>query len=166
MSLGDGISMIEEDSLLLYLGLFLPSILILIFTSIGLLLLRNFQSSKERQVNLSAVRPAALRSGSRRGLETSLDSATELNAFVPGVNQDNVAHLQDFLRLAPDSYQAAIPKISQQFRGGRAISVDLGRMDYHQAARLVDFCSGMTAFSSGWIFRVSDDVIILAPGTL
>ncbi|MEV7968722.1 cell division protein SepF [Sphaerisporangium sp. NPDC088356] len=63
----------------------------------------------------------------------------------------------------PTDYQVATREIAQGFREQRVISIDLGEMDRRQAVRLVDFCSGMTAVCSGWIFRLTDNVIVLAP---
>jgi FtsZ-interacting cell division protein YlmF len=51
----------------------------------------------------------------------------------------------------------------QNFREGRVVSIDLGKLDGREAVRLVDFCSGITAMDAGWIFRVTDKVIVLTP---
>ncbi|MEV5541789.1 cell division protein SepF [Saccharopolyspora shandongensis] len=67
--------------------------------------------------------------------------------------------------IKPSEYQSAAREVLHQFRSGRVVSVDLRSMNYHSAARLVDFLSGMTASRSGWIFRITDDVIVLNPAT-
>jgi hypothetical protein len=96
-------------------------------------------------------------------LDIALADSTELNSFdaharsIPGVRLETAA------RFEPSEYQVAAYEISQRFREGRVISIDLGKMDIHQAARLVDFCSGMAAMCSGWIFRVTNNAIVLNP---
>jgi len=96
-------------------------------------------------------------------LDLALDHATALNAFNLRAQNDPAVRLQSALRFAPTDYQVATREIVQGFRERRVISIDLGQMDRRQAVRLVDFCSGMTAMCSGWIFRLTDNVIVLAP---
>lgn len=101
--------------------------------------------------------------GASADLELALDHAMALNAFNLRAENDPAVRLRSALRFAPTDYQAATREIVQVFRERRVISIDLGRMDHRQAVRLVDFCSGMTAMCSGWIFRLTDNVIVLAP---
>lgn len=96
-------------------------------------------------------------------LDSALDHAMSLNAFNLRAKNDPAVRLQAALRFVPTDYQVATREIVQSFRERRVISVDLGKMEYRQAVRLVDFCSGMTAMCSGWIFRLTDNVIVLAP---
>lgn len=96
-------------------------------------------------------------------LDIALEQATSLNAFHLHAKNDPAVRLQSALRFTPTDYKVATREIAQGFRSQRVISIDLGRMDHRQAVRLVDFCSGMTAMCSGWIFRLTDHVIVLAP---
>ncbi|WP_304454342.1 cell division protein SepF [Nocardiopsis sp. YSL2] len=96
-------------------------------------------------------------------LEDSLKSAEIMNAYSAVLGQEPDVRLGKVMRHSPREYQAAVNEISMQFRGGKVISIDLGKMSPRQAARLVDFCSGMAVVSRGWIYRVTDQVIMLAP---
>lgn len=96
-------------------------------------------------------------------IERSLASAERMNAHSAILGQEPDVRLGKVLRYAPRDYQAAISEISLRFREGRVISIDLKGMSPRQAARLVDFCSGMAVASRGWIYRVTDQVIILTP---
>lgn len=104
-------------------------------------------------------------SGSRNleELRVSLKSAAELNAYSVHARNNPSVYLEKAVRFTPQDFQTSVSKIMECFQGGRVVSIDLGQMDSHQAARLVNFCSGMTAISSGWIFRVTDNVIVLTP---
>jgi FtsZ-interacting cell division protein YlmF len=102
-------------------------------------------------------------SDSSNELNIALNDATTLNGFDITARNDPSVRLQVALRLTPSNYQTAAQDISQHFKSGRVVSIDLRKMDHHQAARLVDFCSGMTVNSSGWIFHVTDGVIVLTP---
>lgn len=107
--------------------------------------------------------PMASGSRNHEELSVSLKSAAELNAYSVHVGNNPSVHLEQAVRFTPHDFQTSVSKIMQCFQEGRVVSIDLGQMDSHQAARLVDFCSGMTAMSSGWIFRVTDNVIVLTP---
>lgn len=96
-------------------------------------------------------------------LEGSLDSAERMNAYSAVLGQEPDVRLGRVVRYSPREYQSAVNEISTQFRGGKVISIDLGNMSFRQAARLVDFCSGMAVASRGWIYRVTDQVVMLAP---
>jgi FtsZ-interacting cell division protein YlmF len=96
-------------------------------------------------------------------LGVALEDAAELNRYSVSSMSDPGVHLASAIRFTPLKYQNSASEIMQKFRDGRVVSIDLGRMDAHEAGRLVDFCSGMAAVNSGWIFRVTDKVIVLTP---
>lgn len=98
-------------------------------------------------------------------LRLALDDAATLNSFNVHSSTNPSVHLEEAFRIAPSTYNQGVTRILPRFHEGRIVSVDLGDMEEHNAARLVDFCSGMTAMSSGWIFRVTDTVIVLTPCT-
>lgn len=96
-------------------------------------------------------------------LSIALKSATELNAYNVHARSNPSVHLGQAVRFTPLEFRTCVSEIMQRFQEGMVVSIDLGQMDNHQAARLVNFCSGMTAITSGWIFRVTDNVIVLTP---
>lgn len=116
---------------------------------------------RESPNNASEVLQAVF--DSPEGLEASLRSAEKMNAYSAVLGQEPDVRLGKVMRYSPREYQAAVNEISTQFRGGKVISIDLGNMSPRQAARLVDFCSGMAVVSRGWIYRVTDQVIMLTP---
>jgi hypothetical protein len=140
-----------------------PSLVLLAAVSIAALIaqknwkLRVFEGHAER------VGYPALASNSSSDLSIALDDAASLNGFDVTAGNDPNVRLEAALRFTPSDYQVAAHEISQRFREGRVISIDLGKMDRHHAARLVDFCSGMTVICSGWIFRLTDSVVVLTP---
>ncbi|WP_446725003.1 cell division protein SepF [Nocardiopsis sp. N85] len=71
--------------------------------------------------------------------------------------------LGDVSRFTPSDYRASVAAISERFKEGRVISIDLSGLEESEAVRLIDFCSGMLSFSSGWFFRMTKNVIILVP---
>lgn len=103
---------------------------------------------------------------SKRGseeLRIALENAVSLNSYSVHSRSNPSVHLEAALRFVPRDYQGSAPEIAQCFREGRVLSIDLGSMESDQAARLVDFCSGMTSVCSGWIFQVAESVIVLTP---
>jgi FtsZ-interacting cell division protein YlmF len=96
-------------------------------------------------------------------LSVSLKSAESINAYDVASFSDPHIHLGGIVRLAPIKYQDGAAEIPRHFKDGHVVSVDLGHMSVNQAARLVDFCSGMLAGTSGWLFRATDRVIVLTP---
>lgn len=96
-------------------------------------------------------------------LRLALDSATSLNAFSVHSHSDPTVRLQQAVKVHPTSYDSATREILQHFRKNNIITVDLDFIKQEQAGRLVDFCSGATAIRSGWIFRVTDKVIVITP---
>ena len=96
-------------------------------------------------------------------LKSALDSAVTVNSFDVSAPNDPGVHLGSVFRMAPREYLASVAEVAARFAEGRVLSVDLANMEDHQAARFVDFCSGVVAARSGWIFRVTEKVIILTP---
>lgn len=119
---------------------------------------RKFPRRPPRRVNY-----AVPSSGDSDELNIALKSAMALNAYSVHAQNDPSVHLAAVVRFAPSDYHNSVHEIMKNFREGRVVSIDLGKMDNHQAARLVDFCSGLTAVDSGWIFQVTDCVIVLTP---
>ena len=96
-------------------------------------------------------------------LRVALNFAESINAYNVASFSDPHIHLGDLIRLAPIKYQDGALEIPRYFKDGHVVSVDLSLMSINQAARLVDFCSGMLAGTSGWLFRATDRVIVLTP---
>lgn len=96
-------------------------------------------------------------------LDISLSSAERMNAYSALSGGDPSVRLKEVARYAPSDYQSAVGEVSIKFREGRVVVIDLNRMDPSQAARLVDFCSGMAAFSGGWIYRLTERSFALTP---
>ena len=96
-------------------------------------------------------------------LKAALDNAVALNAFNAQAGHDPRVRLQAVVRFAPTDYEPAVGEIAQYFRAREVISIDLTNLHSKHAVRLVDFCSGMAVMCSGWIFCVTDNVIVLTP---
>jgi FtsZ-interacting cell division protein YlmF len=96
-------------------------------------------------------------------LATALEAAEAINAYNPNSLSDPRVHQGPVARLRPEHYQAGALDISSCFTSGSIVSIDLAMMDTREAARLVDFCSGLLLGSQGWLFRATDNVIILTP---
>jgi hypothetical protein len=111
----------------------------------------------------AAYYPFVASEQSTNALGAALSFAESINAYDVASLSDPHIHLGDIVRLAPAKYQDGAVEIPRHFKNGDVISVDLGLMSVNQAARLVDFCSGMLAGTSGWLFRATDRVIVLTP---
>jgi hypothetical protein len=96
-------------------------------------------------------------------LATALETAEAINAYDPNSLSDPHVHQRPIARLRPEHYRAGALDISSCFTSGSIVSIDLAMMETSEAARLVDFCSGLLSGSQGWLFRVTDNVIILTP---
>ena len=96
--------------------------------------------------------------------EDVMQSALALNSYEVGRGELQGIRLSESIRYSPDDYEAAIREISDAYRRNRVIAVDVRKMDQRSAIRLMDFCSGLSAGSMGWIFRLSDNVLVLTPG--
>lgn len=128
------------------------------------LLVRIERRARTKAQPPSPVGSPASRAGNPSELDIALDGTATVNAFSARTASDPSVRLQAALRLAPSTYQAGVVELAQHIRDGRVLSVDLSKMDYHAAARTVDFCSGSMSACAGWIFRMADDVIVLTPG--
>lgn len=96
-------------------------------------------------------------------LRIALSFAEVINAYDVSSLGDPRVHLGEVVRLAPKQYQEAALEIPRHFREGNVVSVDLSRLSINNAARLVDYCSGLLSGTSGWLFRATDRVIVLTP---
>ncbi|WP_231972234.1 cell division protein SepF [Nocardiopsis alborubida] len=137
-----------------------PSLLI-VFSALLFFWVMYKERGKVRKSQDPSNLTPVLRSGG--GFEKSILDAEEMNSYRLIDHAGPSVRLSGVARFSPSEYRAAAHLISERFREGRVVSIDFGKMDPNQAARLVDFCSGMLAFSSGWVFRVTDKVIILTP---
>ena len=108
-------------------------------------------------------RPANAVRGNTEVLRTALDSAEVINAYDTFSLSDPRIHSGNIVRLRPVKYREGALEIQKHFIQGSVVSVDLSRLDSNNAARLVDFCSGLLCGSPGWLFRATDVVIILTP---
>lgn len=99
-------------------------------------------------------------------LDVALESAAEANPYRPGGSDISASLLEGGLRISPPSYEAAIREISQAYRAGRVISLDLQGMSDNAASRLIDFSSGMMSVDFGWLFHISSLVIVVTPGSI
>lgn len=124
------------------------------------------------QSNLKAkrpVRPLGMRSGSPYSgvvsgvLQAALDDAIGLNSFDVQSRNDPSVRLRELVRLEPRDYGSVVNDIVRNFRQRQVMSIDLAGMEESHAVRLVEFCSGMAAACSGWIFLVTDSVIVVTP---
>ncbi|WP_161952543.1 cell division protein SepF [Actinoplanes sp. TFC3] len=97
-------------------------------------------------------------------LDQALDAAVALNPYNVGRKALQAIHLANAVRYSPNDYSTAAREVADSYRQNRIVSLDLSNMNSQSAVRLVDFCSGLLAAKSGWIFRPSDFVIILTPG--
>lgn len=128
-------------------------------------LARASRKPKVRQTSSSATDPPSLRGARSHELTVALDDAIALNGYNVHAENDPIVRLGTAVKFVPLNYHGSAHEIMQSFREGRVVSVDLGKMDKHEAARLVDFCSGLAAVDSGWIFQVTARVIVLTPLT-
>ncbi|MFC6879827.1 MULTISPECIES: cell division protein SepF [Actinomadura] len=111
-------------------------------------------------------RPVGNTGGPDRGrdpLADALDDVSWLNEFDPHSERIRGVQLDDLVRYRPATYRSAVSDIARAHREGKVLSVDLAPLETFQAARIVDFCSGLAKGSSGWIFRVTDTVILINP---
>ena len=96
-------------------------------------------------------------------LSAALREAEKVNGFRVGLSYNPAVHLRPVIRIHPNSYQDGVAEIPRHFSSGHVVSVDVSLMPAHQAARLIDFCSGYLLGTSGWLFRAAEKVIVLTP---
>ncbi|MFE7874564.1 cell division protein SepF [Micromonospora humida] len=131
----------------------------------GALLIATAWRSMDRKAPQMTATASPLGSNLKRSdLEQALNQASTLNAYTPGQADASCVHWGDTLRYTPQDYERATQELPALYEQGRALSLDVSRMNPHQAIRLVDFCSGVSRMTNGWILRVADQVILLVPG--
>ncbi|MBE3001265.1 cell division protein SepF [Nocardiopsis sp. HNM0947] len=96
-------------------------------------------------------------------VEISLSSAEKMNSYSAVYGHEPDIRLGKVLRYSPRGYQSAVGEISMRFREAKVVSIDVGKMTPCDAARLIDFCSGMAVASRGWFYRVTDQVVMISP---
>ncbi|MFI5931095.1 cell division protein SepF [Actinoplanes sp. NPDC051494] len=97
-------------------------------------------------------------------LDAAVNDAVAMNEFVVGTDLGLGRTVGRMHQVAPVQYRRAAEEISRFYGQGWAVSVDLGRVETGEAARIADFCSGLVTGSSGWVLRAAETVIILVPG--
>ncbi|MFG1799941.1 cell division protein SepF [Micromonospora carbonacea] len=97
-------------------------------------------------------------------LERSLDLAVRAQQYEVGLGRASGVRLEAALRVTPREFAAAAAEISSLLQAGRVVSIDLSLMERYEAARLVDYCHGLTAMAKGWVFRLAHSVIVITPG--
>lgn len=98
-------------------------------------------------------------------LEQTLHLATSMNRYNVHARSDPRIRLQATHEVTSKDFESAAREASDALRAGTVVSVDLRTLPHSDAVHLVDFCNGMASASSGWIFRVTNDVIIITPHT-
>jgi hypothetical protein len=153
----------ETDSALAWVEAFGPSIVLLF----AVILAASLAWKSRRPGRFDAPSWFYDRSVARTGvsddLEMALDNAVALNSFNVHTGSDPSVRLQAVIRFAPSDFRSVVGEVARHFRTGRVISIDVANMEAKQAVRLVDFCSGMATMCNGWIFRVTDRVIVVTP---
>lgn len=95
------------------------------------------------------------------GLDHALDEAAKLNPFHASIHINTTPHVS--ARYSPTSYEEALNEVARLYRDGRAVVIDLARLEERHAIRLIDHCSGMALATAGWIFRATSTAVILTP---
>jgi len=140
-----------------------PSLVLLLAVLLAAWLARKAGTFKNVRVSARVDGHLAGGSGRSDELEAALDGAVTLNTFNANDRSDPSVRLQAVVRFTPSDYWSVADEIAQYFRRREVVSIDLGYMERGQAVRLVDFCNGMAVMCSGWIFRLTDKVIVLSP---
>jgi FtsZ-interacting cell division protein YlmF len=143
------LSLDEREIILATLSEWGPTLVILLAVLVAGIISLRHATAKTR----TARYPFLASEQSTNALRVALSSAESINAYDASSLSDPHIHLGDVVRLAPIKYQDGAVDIPRHFKDGHVVSIDLGLMNVSQAARLVDFCSGMLAGTSGWLFR-------------
>jgi hypothetical protein len=138
-------------------------VLLLLVAALIFMLRRTLRMLNRPVESLGARLPLSYGLSHKSMLNDALDDAVALNAFSVHARSDPSVRLHEAVRFEPKTFDSAVRDVLQVLRAGRVVSVDVALMEESQAVRLVDFCSGMTAMSSGWMFRVTNNVVILTP---
>ncbi|WP_181518475.1 cell division protein SepF [Micromonospora noduli] len=67
--------------------------------------------------------------------------------------------------MTPGDFATGAAEIAEILQAGRVASIDLSQMEQYEAARLVNYCHGLTVMANGWIFRLAQSVIVITPGS-
>ncbi|MEU6073307.1 cell division protein SepF [Micromonospora sp. NPDC047074] len=97
-------------------------------------------------------------------LEGSIALAVRAHQYEVSASRASGVRLDAALRVAPREFAAAAAEIANLLQSGRVVSIDLSLMERYEAARLVDYCHGLTAMANGWVFRLARSVIVITPG--
>jgi Cell division protein SepF len=152
-------SLVNGDKLLTTLSAWGPTLVMLLAVAIAGSVAWRIGRPRKRIVfpDGAGVRPGG------NLLVEALNFAELIYAYNPALRNDPAVHFGEVIRLAPAEYQDGAIEIPKHFKSGNVVSIDLGAMTNCQAARLVDFCGGLLAGTSGWLFRATDRVIVLTP---
>jgi hypothetical protein len=144
-------------------------VLVMAVSSLAAVLIIALRSSGPRALPVGRTRANRRRAGlilpSPSLLDVALESAAEANPYRVGGSEISASLLEGGLKSSPPNCEAAIQEISQAYRDGRVISLDLQGMSISAASRVIDFCSGMMSVDLGWLFRISSLVIVVTPGS-
>jgi FtsZ-interacting cell division protein YlmF len=139
--------------------------------SVGLALLAavvaaSHQSSRSALLTKSRQKsPRNSPTNDRTALTAAIADALKLNEYRAGRGTGPAIRVGSLKRFAPVDFHDASLQITQRLRGGNPVSVDLHNLDCTDGVRLVDFCSGQVVGTAGWIVQLSEEVIVLIPGT-
>ncbi|WP_285549416.1 cell division protein SepF [Actinoplanes regularis] len=97
-------------------------------------------------------------------MANAIADALKLSEYRAGRGVGPAVKMGSLKRFSPASFHNASMEITQRLRSGQPISLDLHSMNDTEGRRLVDFCSGQIAGTSGWIIQLSDEVLVLVPG--
>jgi FtsZ-interacting cell division protein YlmF len=124
------------------------------------------RAPQPRQRRLASTNDRRLVSaGIASHLNQVLDTAIALNSYNVGRREMQSIHLANAVRYSPTDFEVARREVADSYKQQRVVSLDLSDIDARSAARLIDFCSGLLAAKPGWLFRLSESVVVLAPGS-
>ncbi|WP_433289067.1 cell division protein SepF [Micromonospora sp. CA-244673] len=86
-----------------------------------------------------------------------------MNSYSVHARNDPRIRLQAPHEVTCKDFESAAREASDALRSGNVVSVDIRSLPQADAIHLVNFCNGMASVSSGWIFRVTSDVIVITP---
>lgn len=152
-----------ESSMFQAIGLWVPLVVSIITIAFAARILRSVKVDSNRNHYSNSWR-SAISASKSSSLGAAIEDALSLNSFSTNSINSPGVRLQSIVRFAPHDFSSAAGAICRNFRDGNVISIDMGTMEHSQASRLVDFVSGMTGVTSGSIFRITDNVIVLTPG--
>lgn len=100
-----------------------------------------------------------------RDLELAFEVAMDVNRYRPGrINSPPGVRLDAAWRATPQEFRSAAHQIAEVLGTGRVVSVDISQLNQHEAARLVDYCHGLSVMANGWMFRLASNVFVISPG--